>query len=54
MKFTISKGTMRFLIDLLYMFKHSDQYDASDIYKKMLGRLREGEYDNEYDWKEKK
>ena len=46
MEFTISKGTMRFLIDLVFMF--TPAYPGlSDIYKKMLDRLSKGEYDNE-------
>lgn len=43
MEFSISKGTKRFLIDLVY-FTKSTQYST---YEEMLKFLKEGDYDDE-------
>ena len=45
MKFSISKGTMRFLIDLVYFIK-STNYTS---YEEMLKFLSSGEYEDEID-----
>ena len=43
MKFAISKGTKRFLIDLVY-FSKVEKYS---IYEEMLNFLHQGDYDDE-------
>ena len=43
MEFSISKGTKRFLIDLVY-FSKVEKYS---IYEEMLNFLHQGEYDDE-------
>ena len=49
MEFSISKGTKRFLIDLLYFYKVSNY----KTYEEMLKYLSEGDYDDEIikEWK---
>lgn len=43
MEFSISKGTKRFLIDLLYFYKVSN----NKTYEEMLKFLYNGDYDDE-------
>ena len=43
MKFTISKGTMRFLLDLLYFSARRSQYKT---YAEMLKYLEDGYYED--------
>ena len=43
MEFSISKGTKRFLIDLVY-FSKVEKYS---IYEEMLNFLHQGDYDDE-------
>ena len=43
MEFSISKGTKRFLIDLVYFYK-AEKYNT---YEEMLNFLHKGDYDDE-------
>ena len=46
MEFSISKGTKRFLIDLLYFYKVQN-YRNYASYEEMLKFLYKGDYDDE-------
>ena len=47
MKFSIAKGTKRFLIDLVFLYKSSWSLGTDKNYREMLKFLYKGDYDDE-------